>query len=66
MFDHLREQDYQQGCRDREAGLLPRRSGDIYLEGYLQGRLGGLDEVIQYFPSLESYFKWKFKVSEKY
>ncbi len=65
MFKRLTEQHYQQGCRDRQAGLLPRMPGDIYLRGYLQDRPGGLDEVVQYFPTVESYLKWKSKISEK-
>ena len=66
MLKRLKEQHYQQGCRDRQAGLLPRKLGDVYLEGYLKGRPGGLDEVMQYFPTLESYLKWKSKTSEKH
>ena len=57
LKDYLREQQYQQGCRDREAGLLPRLQDAIYLDGYLKNRPEGLDGVIQYFPSIESYFK---------
>ncbi|WP_199330982.1 MULTISPECIES: hypothetical protein [unclassified Calothrix] len=61
MFDRLREIHYQQGCRDRDAGLLPQMQGSVYLEAYLQGRPQGLDGIIQYFPSVEAYMQWKFK-----
>lgn len=64
MLEHLREQQYQQGRRDRDAGRLPRMEGSAYLEGYLKGRPEGLDGMIQYFPTLESYLKWKYKDSE--
>lgn len=59
MLDHLRESHYQQGRRDRDAGLLPRMQGSVYLEGYLKGRPQGLDGIVQYFPSIEAYIKWK-------
>ena len=61
MLEHLRKQQYQQGQRDRDAGLLPQMESSIYLEGYLKGRPGGLDSIIQYFPSIESYFRWKYQ-----
>ncbi len=65
MFEHLfnllREQRYQKGCRDRDAGLLPRLQDSAYLEGYLSGRPEGLDGIVQYFPSMEEYIKWKHK-----
>ncbi|BAY33808.1 hypothetical protein NIES2107_57100 [Nostoc carneum NIES-2107] len=61
MFNHLREIRYQQGCRDRDAGLLPKIQDSAYLEAYLQGRPEGLDGIMQYFPSVEAYMKWKFK-----
>ena len=61
MFKHLREQHYQKGQRDRDAGLLPRMETSIYLEGYLEGRPEGLDGIVQYFPSAESYLQWKYR-----
>lgn len=63
MLDHLRESHYQQGRRDRDAGLLPRMQGSVYLEGYLKGRPQGLDGIVKYFPSIEAYMKWKSKTS---
>lgn len=65
MFNRFREIAYQQGCRDRDAGLLPQKQGSIYLEGYLKGRPEGLDGIMQYFPSVDDYLKWKHKVSDK-
>jgi hypothetical protein len=61
MFGHLREAHFQQGCRDRDAGYLPRRRDSAYLDGYLSDRPAGLDEVIQYFPTLSDFVKWKIK-----
>ncbi|MBD2210224.1 hypothetical protein H6G64_16805 [Calothrix sp. FACHB-156] len=61
MFNNLREIRYQQGCRDRDAGLLPKMQDSAYLEAYLKGRPEGLDGIMQYFPSVEAYMKWKFK-----
>jgi hypothetical protein len=64
MLEHLREQRYQQGRRDRDAGILPKLQESAYLEGYFKGRPEGLDGMIQYFPTIESYLKWKYKDSE--
>ncbi|MBD3884885.1 hypothetical protein IFO70_24425 [Phormidium tenue FACHB-886] len=61
MLEHLREVRHQQGCRDRKAGWLPRMQDSAYLEGYLRDRPGGLDEIVQYFPSVDAYLAWKFK-----
>ncbi|BAY93126.1 MULTISPECIES: hypothetical protein [unclassified Tolypothrix] len=61
MFNNFREIRYQQGCRDRDAGLLPKIQDSAYLEAYLKGRPEGLDGIMQYFPSVEAYMKWKFK-----
>lgn len=61
MFNYLREERYQKGCCDRDRGLLPRTQDSAYLDGYFSDRPEGLDGIIQYFPSLESYLKWKFK-----
>lgn len=63
MFEHLREKHYQRGRRDRDAGLLPKSQESVYLEGYFKGRPEGLDGVIQYFPSIESYLEWKHRPS---
>lgn len=63
MLEHLRENNYQHGCRDRDMGLLPRRQDSAYLEGYLKGRPKGLDGIIHYFPSIEAYLKWKYRNS---
>ncbi|HEY9628709.1 MAG TPA: hypothetical protein V6C84_15525 [Coleofasciculaceae cyanobacterium] len=59
MFERLREHRYQQGCRDRQAGRLPKNQDSAYLEGYLKGRPEGFDSVLQYFPSVEAYLDWK-------
>lgn len=61
MLEYLRKQHYQKGQRDRDAGLLPQMDGSIYLEGYLKGRPEGLDGIVQYFPSVESYLHWKYR-----
>lgn len=61
MFEHLREIRYQQGQNDRKTGLLPQRQDSIYLEGYLKGRPEGLDGIIQYFPTVEAFLKWRNK-----
>ncbi|MFH7029447.1 MAG: hypothetical protein ACHBN1_29675 [Heteroscytonema crispum UTEX LB 1556] len=63
MLNHLRKIRYQQGCRHRDAGFLPKMKDSVYLEGYLKGRLEGLDGIIEYFPSVEAYMEWKFKDS---
>jgi hypothetical protein len=59
MLNFLREGRYHQGQRDRDAGFLPRTQDSAYLEGYLKGRPEGLDAVVQYFPSLEDYLRWR-------
>ncbi len=59
MFGNIREARYQEGQRDRDGGILPRKDDSAYLEGYLKGRPEGLDGVIQYFPTVEDYLKWK-------
>lgn len=68
MFDHfletLKEKQRQQGQRDRKAGILPTSTNSIYLESYLQDRPEGIDGIIQYFPSLESYLNWKYHPSD--
>ena len=63
MLEHLRNVRYQQGQHDRDAGLLPSRQDSIYLEGYLKGRPEGLDGIIQYFPSIEAFLKWRNQTS---
>ncbi len=60
MLNHLRQQQLQRGQHDRDAGRLPQTDSSTYLEGYLKGRPEGLDGIVQYFPSLESYLKWKY------
>jgi hypothetical protein len=64
MFGKLREIRYQQGCSDRNAGILPKMQDSVYLEGYLKSRPEGLDNIVQFFPSFEEYMKWKLKDSE--
>jgi hypothetical protein len=64
MLKHLREIRYQQGVRDRRFGYLPKRQDSTYLEGYLKDRPEGLDGVVQYFPTVEAYFKWRSKTSD--
>lgn len=59
MFNYLRHEQFQKGQRDRDAGLLPRMKDEAYLSGYLKGRPDGLDEVIQYFTSVDEYLIWK-------
>lgn len=59
MLEHLRQERFQQGRRDRDAGLLPRMQESSYLEGYLKGRPEGLDSTVQYFTSIEEYLLWK-------
>lgn len=54
-----REEWFQRGCRDRDAGLLPRSTDSAYWDGYRSGRPLGLDEVIRYFPTLESFLAWR-------
>lgn len=61
MLEHLRNQQYQQGQRDRDAGSLPKMEHSSYMDGYRKGRPEGLDEIVQYFPTAESYLKWKYK-----
>jgi len=59
LFNHLQEDRYQQGCRDRLAGRLPSRQDSQYLSGYLSDRPKGLDAEIEYFSTLEEYLKRK-------
>lgn len=63
MFRNIREKYYQEGQRDRDGGKLPLKDDSAYLEGYLKGRPEGLDGVMQYFPTVEDYLKWKLKHS---
>lgn len=55
----IREAQYREGLRDRKAGILPRRNDANYLEAYLNDRPGGLDAVMQYFPTVQEYWHWK-------
>jgi hypothetical protein len=64
MLHFLRENLYQQGCCDRQAGLLPRMQKKVYLEGYFKDRPEGLDTIIQYFPSTEEYLIWRARASK--
>ncbi|WNZ27949.1 hypothetical protein HJG54_29205 [Leptolyngbya sp. NK1-12] len=59
MFNYLRQEQFQKGQRDRDAGLLPRMQDESYLSGYLKGRPEGLDSTIQYFASVDEYLIWK-------
>jgi hypothetical protein len=59
MFGKIREARYQEGRQDRDKGILPRKKNSDYLEGYLKDRPGGLDAVMQYFPTGEDYMRWK-------
>lgn len=61
MLEHLREIRYQEGQRDRKAGSLPKRQDSVYLEGYLKGRPEGLDGIVQYFPTIAAFLKWRSK-----
>lgn len=60
-FDRCRDDRYQQGCRDRTDGLLPRLDDSAYLSGYFSNRPEGLDEIVQHFSSVEDYLIWKRK-----
>ncbi len=60
----FRESRFQEGCRDRHAGILPRKKNHDYLEGYLQDRPAGLDVVVAYFPTVEDYMMWKLNHSK--
>ena len=57
LIDYFTENRYQEGCRDRDAGRLPTTQDSIYLNGYLSDRPKGLDDVVQYYSSLEEYLK---------
>jgi hypothetical protein len=59
FLNYLSQDRYQEGCRDRDRGQLPRLQDSTYLAGYLKGRPRGLDDEIQYYPSLEAYFEAK-------
>lgn len=65
MFDrlfnlhHLEENLYETGCRDQDQGRLPKRHDSAYLNSYLSARPQGIDDEIQYFPSIEEYIQWK-------
>ncbi len=60
MITNSRREDFfQLGCRDRDAGLLPQSTDSAYWDGYRSGRPPGLDEVIRYFPTLESFLAWR-------
>lgn len=58
-WHHLEENRYELGCHDRDSGRLPRRQDTAYLKGYLSDRPRGLDNEIQYFPTIEGYLYWK-------
>jgi hypothetical protein len=60
-FEQIAADRFQEGCRDRDAGRLPRMPDSIYLNGYLSNRPEGLDGIVQYFPSVEAYFQWKLR-----
>jgi hypothetical protein len=64
MLNYLRKIRYQHGCRDRDAGYLPKMQDLVYLEGFLKGRPEGLDGVVQFFPRFEAYMLFKLKNSQ--
>ncbi|NUN67071.1 hypothetical protein HCU40_20525 (plasmid) [Pseudanabaena biceps] len=64
MLGHSRASHYQEGLRDRDAGKLPRKKNSVYLEAYLSDRPGGLDVVLDYFPTIEEYIHWKLNHSK--
>lgn len=65
MLNHLREIRYQEGRRDQQAGCLPKRQDSAYLEGYLKDRPEGLDNIIQYFSTVEAFLNWRNKTSDR-
>ena len=64
MFGKIKEARYQEGCKDRVEGKLPRKKNSDYIEGYCKDRPGGLDMVVQYFPTVEDYLRWKLNHSK--
>lgn len=58
-FKHLEEDHVQLGCRDRDAGQLPKLADSGYLKGYFANRPIGLDGEVQFFPTIEEYLQWK-------
>lgn len=63
FVNDLNETRYQMGCSDRDRGLLPQRQDSPYLNGYLADRPKGLDDEMQYYPTLESYLNAKHRYS---
>ena len=64
MFGKIKAARYQEGYKDRVGGKLPRKKNSDYLEGYCKDRPGGLDVVVQYFPTMEDYLRWKLNHSK--
>jgi len=58
-FGINKEAHYQKGYQDCIEGRLPCKKNFNYLEGYLNNRPGGLDAVMQYFPTVEDYLRWR-------
>lgn len=58
-MENRREGLFEQGCRDRDAGLLPQSTNTDYWDGYRSGRPTGLDEVVRYFPTVEAFLAWR-------
>ncbi len=69
LFNHLFEERtedlFQQGCRDRLEGKLPKNQDSNYIRGYLANRARGIDDDIQYFPTVEAYLDWKRRYQNK-
>ncbi|MBW4459019.1 MAG: hypothetical protein KME47_02080 [Nodosilinea sp. WJT8-NPBG4] len=59
VMEKRRERFVQQGCRDRDAGLLPQSTDADYWDGYRSGRPTGLDEVVRYFPTVAAFLAWR-------
>lgn len=60
-FEQFREDRFQRGCSDRDAGKLPKLNDSTYLRGYFSDRPEGLDAVVQFFPTIEDYLLWKYR-----
>ena len=59
LFEERAEDLFQRGCRDRLKGKLPQNQDSSYIRGYLANRARGIDDDIQYFPTVQAYLAWK-------
>jgi len=60
-FEQFKEDRFQLGRCDRDAGKLPKLNDSTYLRGYFSDRPEGLDSVVQFFPTIEEYLQWKYR-----